>query len=175
MLQVCWLDRVFNTATSHQRTRESTINLMIMASTGTAADYIRQMRDERRTPLEVVQALELRYGDLCLPEEAISRCGTMPRKDKFVAPPLIIRPLCDRGSPFQSFNILLGLNGILPFSPVEKGDVRGPPDPIMSNQGLLNCCCHRERSVVRCREEWREVAAPTAQTKLLLKSFVTFI
>jgi hypothetical protein len=76
-----WLDRVFNTATSHQLSREATINLMIMASTGTAADYIRQMRDERRTPLEVVQALELRYGDLCLPEEAISRCGTMPRKD----------------------------------------------------------------------------------------------
>ncbi len=109
-------------------------------------------------------------------QRAVPGQGVVPeRKDKFVAPPLIIRPLCDRGSPFQSFNILLGLNGILPFSPVEKGDVRGPPDPIMSNQGLLNCCCHRERSVVRCREEWREVAAPTAQTKLLLKSFVTFV
>jgi DNA replication protein DnaC len=33
----------------------------ITASTGTAADYIRQMRDERKTPLEVVKALELRY------------------------------------------------------------------------------------------------------------------
>jgi hypothetical protein len=76
-----WLDRVFNTATSHTLSQEATINLMIMASTGTAADYIRQMRDERKTALEVVQALELRYGDLCLPEEAASRCSTMMRKD----------------------------------------------------------------------------------------------
>ncbi len=50
---------------------------MIMASTGTAADYIRQMRDERRTPLEVVQALELRYGDLCLPEESTYPLGLL--------------------------------------------------------------------------------------------------
>ena len=69
-------------------------------------------------------------------QRAVPGQGIVPeRKDKFVAPPLIIRPLCDRGSPFQSFNILLGLNGILPFSPVEKGDVRGPPDPVVSNKG----------------------------------------
>ncbi len=86
----------------------------------------------------------------------------LERKDKFITPPLIIRPLCDRSSPLQSFNVLLGLNGILSFSPIEKGDVCGPPDPVMSNKGLLNCCCHCERSVVQCREEWREVMAPTA-------------
>jgi hypothetical protein len=109
-------------------------------------------------------------------QRAVPGQGVVPEgKDKLVTSPLVVRPLCNRGSPLQSFNILLGLNGILPFPPVEKGDVCGPPDPVVSNKGLLNCCCHREWSVVRCCEEWREVAAPTAQTKLLLKSFVTFI
>jgi hypothetical protein len=64
---------------------------MIMAATGTAADYIRQMRDEHKTPYQVVQALELRYGDLCLPEEAHSRCNSLERKDKEKLPDFIDR------------------------------------------------------------------------------------
>jgi hypothetical protein len=40
------------------------------------------VRDEHKTPNQVVQALELRYGDLCLPEEAHSRCNSLQRKDR---------------------------------------------------------------------------------------------
>jgi len=40
------------------------------------------MRDEYKTPHQIVQALELRYGDLCLPEEAMSRCNNLQRKEK---------------------------------------------------------------------------------------------
>jgi hypothetical protein len=79
---VSWIDRVFSVGFSHQLTAGAVINLMIMAATGSAADYIRQMRDEHKTPHQVVQALELRYGDLCLPEEAHSRCNSLQRKEK---------------------------------------------------------------------------------------------
>jgi hypothetical protein len=79
---VSWLDRVFSLGTSHRLTAVAVVNLMIMAATGSAADYIRQMRDEHKTPHQIVQALELRYGDLCLPEEAMSRCNNLQRKEK---------------------------------------------------------------------------------------------
>jgi hypothetical protein len=58
---VSWIDRVFNVGLSHRLMARATINFMSMASTGTAADYIWQMRDEHKTPHQVVQALELRY------------------------------------------------------------------------------------------------------------------
>jgi hypothetical protein len=79
---VSWIDRVFSVGMSHQLTAGAVVNLMIMASTGSAADYIRQVRDEHKTPNQVVQALELRYGDLCLPEEAHSQCNSLQRKDR---------------------------------------------------------------------------------------------
>ncbi len=79
---VSWIGRVFSLGLSHDLTAEAVINLMIMVATSTTADYIRQMRDEHKTPYQVVQALELRYGDLCLPEEAYSRCNSLERKDK---------------------------------------------------------------------------------------------
>ena len=70
------------------------------------------------------------------------------REDVLVAPPLVVWPVGDCGGPFQPFNVLLGLNGIFSFSPVEKGDVRGPPDPVVGDKGILKCCCHRDWSVV---------------------------
>jgi len=79
---VSWIDRVFSVGLAHQLTAGAVVNLMIMAATGSAADYIRQMRDEHKNPHQIVQALELRYGDLCLPEEAHSRCNSLQRKEK---------------------------------------------------------------------------------------------
>jgi hypothetical protein len=79
---VSWIDRVFSVGQAHNLSAAAVISLMIMAATGTAADYIRQMRDEHKTPYQVVQALELRYGDLCHPDEAHSRCNGLERKDK---------------------------------------------------------------------------------------------
>jgi len=79
---VSWIDRVFSVGQAHNLSAAAVINLMIMAATGTAADYIRQMRDEHKTPYQVVQALELRYGDLCHPDEAHSRCNGLERKEK---------------------------------------------------------------------------------------------
>ena len=79
---VSWLDRVFSLGTSNQLTERAVVNLMIMTATRTPADYIRQMRDEHKTPHQIVQALELNYGDLCLPEEAMSRCNNLQKKEK---------------------------------------------------------------------------------------------
>jgi hypothetical protein len=77
---VSWIDRIMNLAQSNNLTQLAGINLMVMASTGVAADYIRQMRDEGKTFYQVVQALEMRYGDLCSPIDARNKCSNLARK-----------------------------------------------------------------------------------------------
>ncbi len=77
-----WLDRLFSLGSAHTLTAGAVINLMVMAATVTAADYIRQLRDEDKTPYQITQALELIYGDLCLPEEARRKCNSLPWKEK---------------------------------------------------------------------------------------------
>ena len=79
---VRWLSRVMNLAQGHDLTFNATILLMIQGSSGGAADYIEQMRDEGKTLHQVVQQLEMRYGDLCTPEEARVKCNNMARKEK---------------------------------------------------------------------------------------------
>jgi hypothetical protein len=55
---------------------------MIQGSSGGAADYIEQMREEGKDLAQIVQHLEMRYGDLCTPEEARVKCNSLVRKDK---------------------------------------------------------------------------------------------
>jgi hypothetical protein len=78
---VRWISRIFMLATAHELTFNATINLMIQGSTNGAADYIEQMREEGKTLLQIVQQLEMRYGDLCTPEEARVKCNNMPRRE----------------------------------------------------------------------------------------------
>jgi hypothetical protein len=77
-----WLSRILNLARSHTLTFPATINLMIQGSTSGAADYIEQMREEGKPLAQIVQHLEMRYGDLCSPEEARVKCNALTRKDK---------------------------------------------------------------------------------------------
>ena len=74
-----WLKRVLSLAESNTLTLNATIALLINASNGEALDFISELRDEGKTLHEVVQGLELRYGELCLPEEAIIKCNSMVR------------------------------------------------------------------------------------------------
>ena len=68
---VRWISKVFNLAQAHGLTLPATVNLMIQGSKGGASDYIEQMREEGRTLYQVVQQLEMRYGNLCTPEEHV--------------------------------------------------------------------------------------------------------
>jgi hypothetical protein len=88
---VRWLSRIFILAQSHQLSFDATINLMIQASSGGASDYISQMHDERKTLAQVVQLLEMRYGNLCSAEEATVKCNTMIRKEGEALPEFIDR------------------------------------------------------------------------------------
>ena len=76
---VRWLSRVLALASAHTLTYDAAINLMIQGSSGGAADYIEQMKDEGKTIFQVVQLLEMRYGNLCTPEEARVKTNSMAR------------------------------------------------------------------------------------------------
>ena len=77
---VRWISRILTLAEAHGLTFDATINLMIQGSNGSASDYIQCMKEEGKTLHQVVQQLEMRYGDLCTPEEARVKCNNMPRK-----------------------------------------------------------------------------------------------
>jgi hypothetical protein len=79
---VTWLAKIINLAENHTLTREATVRLMIQGSSGGAMSYINQMKQEHKTLHQVVQHLEMRYGDLCTPAEARIKCNSMVRKDK---------------------------------------------------------------------------------------------
>jgi len=88
---VRWISRIFVLAEAQTLSFAATINLMIQGSTGGACDYIEQMREEGKTLSQIVQQLEMRYGDLCTPEEARVKCNNMTRKDKEGLPEFIDR------------------------------------------------------------------------------------
>jgi len=74
-----WISRIISLAKTHQLTFAATITLMINASNGDALDFITELQDEGKSLADVIQGLELRYGDLCLPQEAVVRCNSMQR------------------------------------------------------------------------------------------------
>ena len=78
---VRWLSRIITLARGNALSFEATVLLLIQGSSGGAADYIEQMRDEDKNLHQIVQQLEMRYGDLCTPEEARVKCNNMPRKE----------------------------------------------------------------------------------------------
>ena len=78
---VRWIAKIFSLAEANLLTYGAAINLLIQGSSGGAADYIEQMRTEGKTLIQIVQQLEMRYGDLCTPEEAKVRVNTMARKE----------------------------------------------------------------------------------------------
>ena len=86
-----WLGRIRAIAETNGLTFDATMILMVQGSSGSATDYIEQMRDEGKTIHQVVQQLEMRYGDLCTPEEARAKCNTMPRKEKETLPEFLDR------------------------------------------------------------------------------------
>jgi hypothetical protein len=88
---VSWLGRIFTNAQSHTLTFDAAINLMVQASTGGATRYIEQMRIEGNTLHQIVQQLEMRFGELCTPQEARVKCNNMLRKDKEGLPEFLDR------------------------------------------------------------------------------------
>lgn len=86
-----WLGRIRAIAETNGLTFDAAMILMVQGSSGSATDYIEQMRDEGKTIHQVVQQLEMRYGDLCTPEEARAKCNTMPRKEKENLPEFLDR------------------------------------------------------------------------------------
>ena len=78
---VRWISRIFMLAETHDLTYNAAVALMVQGSSGGAADYIEQMRAEGKTINQIVQQLEMRYGDLCTPAEARVKCNSMPRKE----------------------------------------------------------------------------------------------
>jgi hypothetical protein len=88
---VRWIGRIMMLGEAHTLSFPATINLMIQGSSGGAADYIEQMRAEGKTLLQIVQQLEMRYGDLCTPQEARVKCNNLPRKEGEGLPEFIDR------------------------------------------------------------------------------------
>lgn len=76
-----WLTKVLNLARLHNLTFEATKSLLLQASGGSVTCFIQRLWNEGRTLSQIVQQLEMRYGGLCSPEEARSRCTTLQRKD----------------------------------------------------------------------------------------------
>ena len=76
-----WLGRILSTARVNNLTFAATINLLIQGSADNASEIIDQMREEDKTLAQIIQALEMRYGDLCTPEEARVRCHNLARKE----------------------------------------------------------------------------------------------
>ncbi len=88
---VRWIGRIMILGEAHTLTFGAAINLMVQASSGGAADYIEQMRAEGKTFAQIIQHLEMRYGDLCTPQEARVKCNNMPRKERESLPDFIDR------------------------------------------------------------------------------------
>jgi hypothetical protein len=77
---VQWISRIFNLAQAHTLSFAATINLLIQGSSKGAANYIDEMKQEGKTLQQVVQQLEMRYGQLTTIEDARVKCNNMPRK-----------------------------------------------------------------------------------------------
>lgn len=75
-----WLSKIFDIAQSHKLKLPVVVQLLARAATGPAYDYIEQIRAENKSLAEVVELLEMRYGNLCSPEEAVVKCNTMARE-----------------------------------------------------------------------------------------------
>ena len=88
---VRWIGRIIILGESNLLTFAAAINLMIQGSSGGAADFIEQMRAEGKTFPQIIQHLEMRYGDLCTPQEARVKCNNMPRKEREGLPDFIDR------------------------------------------------------------------------------------
>ena len=86
-----WLSRALNMAANNGLTFDATIGLLVQGSSGGCSDYIEQMRREQKTLPQVVQQLEMRYGDLCSPEEARVKVNTLARKEEEGLPEFIDR------------------------------------------------------------------------------------
>ena len=72
-------------------TYDAAINLLIQGAGGSAADCIEQMKDENRPLTQIVQRLQMKFGDLCAPEEAKIKCNNLLRKDGEGLPEFIDR------------------------------------------------------------------------------------
>ena len=77
-----WLEQVVHHAAAHGLSFASASLLLSQTCVGPALQEVSQLRREGLTFAQMVQALEIRFGDLCSPEEAITRLQTcMPEKD----------------------------------------------------------------------------------------------
>ena len=76
-----WLRKVLTVAQANNLSFAATIRLLSQASAKAVGDSIDDMREEGRTLAEIVQQLELRYGDLRSKEDALYECHSMERRE----------------------------------------------------------------------------------------------
>ena len=67
---VRWIGRILSLAQANQLSFDATRNLLIQGSNGQAASYIEQMKEEGKSLAQIIQQLEMRFGNLRTPEEA---------------------------------------------------------------------------------------------------------
>lgn len=75
-----WLDRMVNASVSHGLTEQATISLLVSCSKGPISDHIEELRVEGKSYADIVRNLELRYGDLCPPKEAVLKVNALQRR-----------------------------------------------------------------------------------------------
>lgn len=76
-----WLRKVLTVAQANTLSFAATVRLLSQAAAKAVGDSIDDMREEGRTLAEIVQQLELRYGDLRSKEDALYECHSMERRD----------------------------------------------------------------------------------------------
>ena len=75
-----WLESCVALAEANGLTEEAFIGLMRITSDRSAATFLSNCRRMGQTAVQIVQELEIRYGDLCTPAEAIKRLSLVKRK-----------------------------------------------------------------------------------------------
>lgn len=74
-----WINRVLGLGRTYKLTLEATMSLLSNSCAGEAADYVGELIAEGEDFAGVIRNLELRYGDLCHPEAAVTKCHEMKR------------------------------------------------------------------------------------------------
>ena len=74
-----WLEQICSTAAAHTLTFQAATLLLATMAQGSVASYISELRQEGKEFPAIVQALEVRYGELCSPDQARMLCNTMER------------------------------------------------------------------------------------------------
>ena len=74
-----WLSSCIAVARAGTLSAEATLSMLLMTASGSAFMYLEDCRRKGMTLYQIAQAVEMRYGELCTPEEAKSRIHSYQR------------------------------------------------------------------------------------------------